>query len=104
MARPKVDYEWVCEIVDAHGDIIEPLFADTLVEALGYRDHEYEGKASVQIALVKHEYTDIDGELGRGYAYLEDGKLPESFEDGNVNPDIPVRFRNEVANCPLELA
>ena len=90
MARFKVAYEWVCEVEDEHGDIIDCRFAETREQAESYK----EPGAKNSIALVKHEYNDIDGEHGRGYAYLdENGNLPDEFE-GDVDPLIPQRFRD----------
>jgi hypothetical protein len=87
--RRRVDYEWVCEVEDEHGDIIDCRFADDREGA----ERQREPGSKCSIALVKHEYDEIDGELGRGYAYLdEQGNLPEQFE-GDVDPTIPKRFR-----------
>ena len=85
----KVSYEWVCELVDQDGDIVDTHFGDTRAEVEGYRDPDYK----CDIALVKHEYIDHEGDVGRGYAYLDaDGNLPDTF-DGDVDPTIPKRFR-----------
>jgi hypothetical protein len=98
MGAPRVDYEWVAEPTDAHGDIVECLFADTLEQARRYQaDAE---TPACPVALVRHEYTEIDGELARYYAYLrDDGTLPDNFSepgtDDGRGPRIPQRFKQE---------
>lgn len=90
--RDLISYEWVMEeIENREGDIIDPQFCDTLKEALAIEPDE---KAlRVEIALVRFEGNEFDGIRLREYAYLNDGKLPEEFEDGYK---VPKRFHDEV--------
>jgi len=87
-----ISYEWVFEEYDKAGDIVDPLFSDTLTEALS---NEPENEShEVGIALVRSEGDNIDGLQVREYAYIRVGRLPVEFDDGYK---IPQRFHREVA-------
>ena len=93
MARSNTTYEWVCELEDEHGDIVDCRFAASRADAEALRDPDFK----CSIALVKREGNHLDSETGRGYAYLDsEGNLPPQFE-GDVDPYIPNRFRAEVS-------
>ncbi len=97
MARDKIDYEWVAEELDEHGDIIDPMYGDTLAEVMGF----IEPAANVEYALMRREGNDADGENYREYTYLVDGKLPLKFPDGYR---VPLRFHREVKSTLGPLA
>ena len=54
-------------------------------------DYDY---AYTELGLVYHLGNEVDGELERDYAYVEDGKLPTHFPHGRK---IPQRFHKELA-------
>jgi hypothetical protein len=88
MAR--VLYEWDREIVDANGDVI---------------DHNHSDKLRViaddpgRLVLVRDEIDRYEGLVDRYWAYANNGKLPEFFEDerGCEGPKVPKRFHAELA-------
>ena len=83
-----IGYEWVYEETDENGDIIDPLFADTLKEVLLNADGE-----KYDIALVLNEGDVGDGLTFRDYAYIKNSKLPTEFPCGYK---IPKKFHAEV--------
>lgn len=86
-------YEWVVESIDEHGDVQDLDFWDTYAEARRAAAGPGPGIARVEVGLVRSVWRD-DGELlRRGYAYLDEGELPEAFDDG---ARVPQRFRKEV--------
>lgn len=88
--RNQTTYEWVCELEDDYGDIVDCRFGDTREQVEGFKEDGF----TCRIALVKHEGNQIDGEVARGYAYVdENGGLPDEF-DGDCDPRIPKRFRD----------
>jgi hypothetical protein len=94
MAQRQTTYEWVCELEDEHGDIIDCRFAETRAGAEALRDPDY----TCRIALVKHEGNQLDSETARSYAYIgEDGQLGEM--EGDADPYIPARFFKERASA-----
>lgn len=88
-----ISYEWVFEEYDEYGDIIDPLFAYTLAEAL--KNEPENINHIIGIALVRNEGDDIDGLQVREYAYIKNGQLPIEFDDGYK---IPKKFHKEVKN------
>ncbi len=78
---------WSWEVVDAHGDVADQDVVDTLSECLAA------APATAEVALVKMEGNDDEGELDRSYAYVEDGGLPLMFEDGSF---VPKRFHEQI--------
>lgn len=101
----KVSYEWVIEEVDEFGDIGNVDHADSLAEAKARQATAYKlgNAAHVDVALLRMEYDDIDGELARHYAYLRpDGSLPERMEtcEGAADgPNVPKRFHAEATRA-----
>jgi hypothetical protein len=83
----KTSYEWVAELLDEHGDIIEPMFGDTLKEVQLYAAQSDEHADDIAFALVQNIGEDINGLQDRGYAYIgDDGYLPEFFDNGESVP------------------
>ena len=87
--RDKITYEWVAEELDERGDIIDPMFGNSLKEVMGY----IEPAVNVNFALVREEGNNEDGLQVREYAYIKQGKLPEEFDDGYK---VPKRFFKEL--------
>lgn len=79
-------YEWCYETTDEHGDILSGDFEDKL------KDFQDNRKTS-QLCLVRNVGDEIDGVQYRSWAYVENGKLPEYFEDGYK---VPMRFHQEL--------
>lgn len=94
-------YEWVIEDVDEHDDIINVDHADTYAQAqrsaaLPLSD----GIVRRDVGLVYNLVNEIEKTtLERAWAYIEDGKLPATFDNGRA---VPKRFRKEVS--PQEMA
>ena len=88
-----VEYEWDCETVDTYGDIIEHTHGATHAEVKAWSAaNPCEPGFRRDLVLVR------DDDEGRAWAYLEDGKLPEFFQDAglcNVSK-VPQRFHREV--------
>jgi len=90
MARlvTRIEYEWGFESVDEYGDIIDHDFRD-----------DFPGlptEPNIKLVLVRNELRgwsddfDMSCDLDhRAWAYVEDGKLPETFDDGYP---IPKKF------------
>lgn len=94
---PRTEYGWCVEELDPatrgegrDRDIVETSEWKSLEEARAAAS-ELDPR-DVDIGLVKHSFTLVDGETDRTYAYLEDGKLPAAFEDGS---SIPAKYRKE---------
>ncbi len=85
----KTWYEWVVEESEPDGEIVDTNAYDYYKSAVSHTG-SFGGK--IEIALLKC-VGDPDTNHDRFYAYLKDGKLPESFEDGLK---IPKRFIKEV--------
>lgn len=85
-----VDYEWCCEVVDQHGDIVESYFALSCAGALSWVEDD--GR-EYQICLVR-----TCGEGYRSWAYMSNGQLPDYFADsaGHDTTRVPQRFHREV--------
>ena len=85
--RNKVTYEWAVEYVNSDGDIENVDHADKR-EKLVIR----ETSLRTDIALVRITGNDEEGEFGRGYAYVVDGKLESHFDSGDK---VPARYMRE---------
>lgn len=89
-----VFYEWDCEHVtaDEYEDIQEHQHTETYAEAVRFAAEPQEG-CFTRVVLVR------DDDDRRAWAYVEDGKLPEFFEDANgvEYRRVPKRFHAEVA-------
>lgn len=90
-----VDYEWVVEMVDEHGDIMDPLFFDHIDEAVfQFAAPLPDGVHHFDFGLKRDVGNNDDGLQDRQYVYLTDeGKLPDTFEDGAT---VPQRFRSAI--------
>lgn len=89
--RNKVEYEWCYETIDEHGDILDNDFEETLA---AFDD----SRKTDDLCLVRNEGNDEDGLVERLWAYVKDGKLPETFSDSMGTPigiDVPKRFLAE---------
>ena len=89
--RDKTDYEWVFEESDPHGDIIDPMYCNTYQGARRYIPDVSKGN-SWEIALVRFEGNEEDGESLREYAYIKNKVLPVEFPDGYK---VPKRYHKE---------
>lgn len=88
-----VRYEWDVETVDEHDDIIDHFFQKDyagVLEELAKDDCP---------GLIKRAVLVRDDDKGRSWAYLEDGELPEYFENayGEEAAKVPAKFIREVA-------
>ena len=92
--RNLITYEWVMEeIENIEGDIIDPHFCETLMDALSIEPGSQ--AIRVEYALVRNEGSIDDGLTYREYAYIEGGELPASFDSGYK---IPARYHEELLN------
>ena len=88
--RNEVHYEWCWEYSDEHGDIEDLNHGDTLKDlGAAWEDNLYKA----ELTLIRNVGNDIEGLLDRTYAYPQNGKLPEFFEDGEK---VPKRFQKEL--------
>jgi hypothetical protein len=93
-------YEWVLEPIDKYGDIIDPLFEEKLSSHCNCPHglpHDDEA-VSYDLALVRREGNEYEGETYREYAYIrQDGTLPERFIVENpMSYRVPKRFHAEL--------
>lgn len=84
-----ITYEWVAEPVDKHGDIIDPLFDDTLAKVKEWKAEDFDGCVRIEYALVRNDGNDEEGLQERQYAYTHDGF---KFDHG---AKVPKRFIKE---------
>ena len=104
----KVNYEWVIEHEDEHGDIIDLDFEDRLNEYGSNCFAPISGCVKATLHLVRNEYTDHEGLLDRTYAYPNaDGELAfgdwhptDDFDEPMVwheypNMKVPKKLREE---------
>jgi len=85
MDKVKTTYEWCIETRDEWGDMIENSFYDELSEIKKPFDGE--------LVLVRDKRIEAGDLEDRQWAYLEDGKLPDEFDQGGK---IPKRFIKEL--------
>jgi hypothetical protein len=104
-----VRYEWDVETLDAapseangfDPDILEHYHCETYAEALSMAAHYSAEGWPNRIVLVRDVGNDLDGLTDRAWAYMKDGKLPETFsyagasnyEDSGIA--VPKRFHRE---------
>lgn len=87
--QDKVTYEWSIEIMDGE-DIVDSNFAEKLKDL---------DLSEGELVLVRRTGNEIDGETDRLWAYVKDGKLPDTFSDSMGTPiayDVPKRFVKEL--------
>lgn len=87
-AKRTTTFEWCWEVSDDYGDIIEHEYSATLEDCIS------SAPTGSDVALVCHLGSEDEGELERGYAYLEPAPngaltLPERFDNGTK---VPARF------------
>ena len=78
-------YEWIAEWLTPSGDVDEVNFYDRKQDALG--------SGADQVALTRRVDCEHDGLVSRGYACLEDGRLPAEFDNGFRIPKRYVKGR-----------
>ena len=93
----RIFYEWCYETLGEHGDIIDCDFEDRL------RDFQPNRKTDT-LCLLRREGDEANGETDRLWAYVENGKLPESFSDAIGTPTailIPKKYHIELSKNAL---
>jgi hypothetical protein len=85
--RTSVVFEWVVEHIDKHGDIVDSDVGKTLDDALRSASLRHPEAVELHVGLVR-ELWNVYAEVlhDRTWAYVEDGVLPERFEDGQKTP------------------
>lgn len=88
-------YEWAIENIDTHDDIQDVWHAETYAEAIRMAGWDLdEGIVKRDVCLVYNLGNTIDESvIERSWAYVEDGRLPETFENGR---SVPKRYLAEV--------
>lgn len=97
----RVTYEWDIETIDPETDDIEDHdFNDDLDTLLPYFVTQ---DPTMRLVLVRHVGNDLEGEVDRAWAYVDDNwSLPKTFEyAGEVDSGIPVpqRFHRMIARA-----
>ena len=89
-----VEYEWDVETVDEDGDVLD----HELTSKLSPRFLARLEQPGTRLVLVRDVWG-FGGVESRGWAYVEDGKLPGRFENacGSWEADVPKRFHAELA-------
>ena len=88
-----VVYEWDCETIDEHGDIVEHMHGATYAEVKAWSlANTCKPGFTHSLVLVR------DDDEGRAWAYIEDGRLPEFCQDAASCKiaRVPQRFHREV--------
>jgi hypothetical protein len=94
-----IAYEWDVEEVDAHEDIVDHNFCDSLKPLLEhYGSAITAGNGTFRLVLVRDVGNDVDGLIDRHWAYVRNGKLPQFFSDGiaDTGHRVPARFHREL--------
>ena len=87
----KTIYEWDIETIAPWGDILDHNHEDRLCDLPPLEEGQ-------RLVLVRDRFCDFDGLIDRQWAYVEEGKLPERFDDGQVElAKVPQRFHKELA-------
>lgn len=106
-----IHYEWDCEEVAAidlpdkeKSEVIDHFHSETFVEALARSKTEPGENLEWRIVLVRDDDDTQKGQ--RSWAYLENGVLPEWFEDafGQRTAKVPARFVKEVGAATQQAA
>ena len=96
-------YEWDVETVTdsesaehEENEVLDHWFVSSYAEAVALAAGESEPGMRFDVVLVRH------ADECTAWAYVEDGKLPEYFEDayGAEIAKVPTRFHSEVVNAP----
>ena len=104
-------YEWTFEIVqvyeDGENDIIDSDFYDTYADAQrvadrvaeeGFSEALPDAQYRLDVGVARRVYDRSGDLVETSWAYIEDGVLPERFEDalGRPGARVPVRFHAEL--------
>ena len=96
--RNTVQYEWLYEHTDIHGDIHDHDHANTYAELMRV-SRTIEGLKG-NVVLVRNEGNENEGLTHKSWAYLKDGKLPACFSDAFncelPNMKVPQKFIKQV--------
>lgn len=86
-------YEWDVEEVASNGDIEEHNHVESYAQARRLADYLNGTGQRADVVLVR------DDDRKRAWAYIENGVLPESFEDamGAAYYKVPKAYHTEVA-------
>lgn len=90
-----VSYEWDVETVAPDGDVLDHDHDDNCLSRLLARRNELEA-GTAHLVLVRDVNDEVDGVTDRTWAYVEDGQMPDEFEDGR---NVPKRFLAEFATA-----
>lgn len=86
-------YEWDAESVDEFGDVQDHFTGNKLSEVIDFKAKD---GLKVEIVLIRNTIESREDSVeDRAWAYLENGKLPDLFDDGEHK--VPVRFHQEVS-------
>lgn len=93
-----VRYEWDVESLEGE-DVLDHDHRDTFAEAIAAEKISQNFRETTRICLVRDIWDYDHGLQERTWAYLEDGKLPEHFEDsgGRMSSRVPQRFHQEIS-------
>jgi hypothetical protein len=94
-----VQYEWIVEQLDEHGDIYDTSAFDTARAALQYmRRNRLEDGGAYHYGLCRDSPYPRSS---RSWAYVENGELPACFTDACDSEEcaVPKRFRAELAQA-----
>ena len=86
--QDKVIYEYVIELKDVFGNIMNLFFYDNLKSLLPH----IPDTMNYDIALVRTTGNDNEGVKDKSYAYFSEGKLPTHFDD---SVKVPQRYRSD---------
>ncbi len=86
----RVIYEYVIEIKDIFGNIMNLLFYNNFKELYPHIPDTMD----YDIALVRTTGNDNEGVKNKSYAYFKDNKLPTHFDDGIKVPQIYLQEGN----------
>jgi len=94
-----VYYEWDVEEIDENDDIQDHYHCDSYASAKAINEAVPAEGTSMTSCIVLVRDDDNTRTGCRSWAYLEDGKLPEYFEDahGVEIAKVPKRFHAEIA-------
>jgi len=96
MKKQETVYEWSVEEIE-DGDVLDTWFFDSLAPCMDYYNSFLDNNRA--LCLVRSTGSDIAGEIGRLYAYVAGGKLPEYFEGSDIR--VPARYHSELQQTTL---
>lgn len=88
-----VGYEWIVEVVDEDGDILDTTAWPTAREAVFHMADKLPDGHGYDFGLVRNDGDDVEGLADRQWAYVRNGALPDEFDGGAA---IPKRLREEL--------